>query len=240
MTHLAMHTTNQLTAAGFSVTAIDASARSHHFEDVLHDWQPTDRMAVVSPDPTGGIHGCGLIVLAITTCFYEAQRARNERFFVYPLYFALLGLDDGCLEPDAQQRASVAEAWGNLDVWPDSNWRWAPRHVDSMLEQAAAHRVNHLLWPASFGMQSHQRDDRNESAACDAARRLRASLRTVLLYDTSSPTYIVHGSEAAKKLVNQSLAKSGVNEANPAGAEGGNTFESMMAAAFFERLNLQA
>lgn len=231
-----MHTTNHLTANDFSFTAIEAPDRALRIEDVLHDWQGTDRLAVVSPRPMDGIQGAGMVVLAVTTFFYEAQRIANERFFVYPLHFALLGLDDGETEPTAAQRAQVAEAWGNLDVWPDSNWRWAPRRVGAMIELAARHRVHHLLWPASFAGppdEAAANDNRDIGAPF---RRLRASLRTVLLYDTPSPTHLVRGSPAAAQIVHKSINAAAAGAQADSSTPSEQAVERVSAKAFLDAL----
>ncbi|MBM3459911.1 MAG: hypothetical protein FJX77_15425, partial [Armatimonadetes bacterium] len=60
--------------------------RSVAHAEFFRDWRSTDRVGLLTPDPTEGL-GAATLVLACVTAFYDRYRERKEEFFAYPDYF---------------------------------------------------------------------------------------------------------------------------------------------------------
>ena len=91
-----------------SSTGVSArDARTHvGFSAFCAEYHEQDRVAVVSPRLEDGILHTGYALLALTTAFFDAQRARGGDFFVYPQHFAIIGAD----------RSGVATGAGRLEL----------------------------------------------------------------------------------------------------------------------------
>ena len=78
-----MHTSTELRSDSFS---IELDGRPATIADVLTDAGANGRLGIVVREPCGAV-GASLLLLAAITAFYDAQRARSERFYIYPDYF---------------------------------------------------------------------------------------------------------------------------------------------------------
>src|SRR5689334_22325192 len=122
-----MHTSTVLQSSDFHYRRVAQEASvPTDFASLFPDYHELDRVGVVSLFLEDGILQAGGTLLALTTAFYDVQRAKGEPFFNYPQHFALFGGSEGTLQtrsgtipfsPDV-----IGPSWGNLDVWPDSNW----------------------------------------------------------------------------------------------------------------------
>lgn len=54
--------------------------------DVFPGFEERDRLGLVTRRPCGAV-GASTLILATVTAFYDIQRAKGEKFFVYPDYF---------------------------------------------------------------------------------------------------------------------------------------------------------
>ena len=129
-----MHTSTLLTAEDFEHWQhTDADPLRVEFSEFCPSYADTDRVAVVSPHIEDGMVHAPLALLSMTTAFYDVQRSRGEEFFDYPRHFALVGGADGRLctrsdqePPDAD---TIGAGWGNLDVWPETQWHTVEPYV---------------------------------------------------------------------------------------------------------------
>src|SRR3984957_18351966 len=78
-----MHTSTELRSDSFS---IELDGRHATIADLLPDAGARGRLGIVVRAPCGAV-GSSLLLLAAITAFYDAQRARSERFYIYPDYF---------------------------------------------------------------------------------------------------------------------------------------------------------
>ena len=72
-----MHTSETLRSPHFRYWRMDAGGRARAgFNSFCADYHEQDRVGVVSPRLEDGVLGAGYALLALTTAFYDAQRAR--------------------------------------------------------------------------------------------------------------------------------------------------------------------
>src|SRR5262249_24755639 len=107
-----MHTSGLLNSGDFELHRADGARLD--FAAAFPDFHARDRVAIISPRLADGVLGGGATLLAPATAFYDAKRATGGAFFDYPRHLALLG--------EAGDSARLRASWGNLDVWPDTNW----------------------------------------------------------------------------------------------------------------------
>ena len=187
-----MHTSSALRSTHFQYRRIGTDARTHvGFSAFCADYHDQDRVAVVSPRLEDGILHTGYALLALTTAFFDAQRARGGDFFVYPQHFAIIGADRsgvatgaGHLEL-ALDDAGIGSAWGWLDVWPNSNWFTAPGTPTAMLRKIFDLQINRLFWPQDFAAEDAHCA---EPLPAYARRILERRLKSVYYYRSPAPT----------------------------------------------------
>src|SRR5262245_48475221 len=199
-----MHTSTVLRSSDFRyLHRAGEQFVSTDFATLFPDYHVQDRAGVISRYLEDGLLHTGGALLALTTAFYDALRARGTAFFNYPQHFAILGGDGveiqtrtGRLPRDAEV---IGSAWGNLDVWPDSNWLTAPATGIGMLKAVFDHQINRLFWPEDL------RPDASDALLPPHVRAiLRSRLKSVFYYDSTSPTIEIHGSPPVQNLVRKS------------------------------------
>jgi len=185
-----MHTSTVLGAADF--TYVDSTGDVVAFDAWCPYYQETDRIAFVG-EPRRMIRHAGLLTLAIVTRFYDLQRAKGGEFFIYPQHFSVAGLESTVLaklnvgDGDGQGgvciRKRIDNACGNLDIWPESQWRYTTDDAGSMLAAALDCGVNRLIWPAGLSLASNDGE---------LVAKLREQVRWVCLYDVEAPNFTIH------------------------------------------------
>ena len=141
-----MHTSQALRSSHFEYQRPESGKRVA-FSAFCADYHDQDRVGVVSPQLEDGILHTAYALLALTTAFYDVQRASGSDFFIYPQHFAVIGQDPSEPSPTRDQtdradrigiascagrldltldEAGIGGAWAWLDVWPASNWFTAP------------------------------------------------------------------------------------------------------------------
>ena len=219
-----MHTSQQLRSSHFEYRCPDTGGRVA-FSAFCADYHDQDRVGVVSPCLEDGVLHTAYALLAITTSFYDVQRASRSDFFIYPQHLAIIGQDPsgnsgrrtktgiasgaGCLDLSLDE-AGIGAAWAWLDVWPASNWHTAPNTPVAMLKKVFDLHINRLFWPQDFMPQGRQeRDPENEDHPLpDYARRiLKTRLKSVYYYNTSAPTVEINAAQPAVDIVQYSIER---------------------------------
>jgi hypothetical protein len=202
-----MHTSTLLTSADFAYGRGEAGDDTPaDFAALFPDYHELDRVGVVSPNLEDGVLFTGASLLALTTAFYDVQRAKGGEFFNYPQHFALIG---GAGDRVWTRQGLVPRTepllgytYGNLDVWPDTNWIVAPPTAAGMLQQVFALQINRLFWPESLV------SDGSGPPLPDYARSLlRSRLKSVVLYGTTSPTTGIRALPRAMDVLTKSRNK---------------------------------
>ena len=109
-----MHTSQTLRSSHFEYRCTEASGRVA-FSSFCADYHEQDRVGVVSPHLEDGVLHTGYALLALTTAFYDVQRAGGSDFFIYPQHFAIIGQGPPtaslrALRPAAQTRSASPPA----------------------------------------------------------------------------------------------------------------------------------
>ncbi len=87
-----MHTSQQLRSSHFEYRRPGADGRVD-FSAFCAQYHDQDRVCVVSPRLEDGVLHTAYALLALTTAFYDVQRATGSDFFIYPQHFAIIGQD---------------------------------------------------------------------------------------------------------------------------------------------------
>ena len=204
-----MHTSKALKSSHFVYWLVDPDAStSVDFNTFCPDYHELDRVGVVSPRLEDGILQTGYALLALTTAFYDVQRSRSSDFFIYPQHFAFIAADSkgiptgvGHLDLALDQTGTGA-AWSQLDVWPASNWITAPGTPAAMLQKVFDFQINRLFWPEDF------KPAYVAGLLPDYARKLlKARLKSVYYYNTSTPTIEIRAAQPAADIIQQSIER---------------------------------
>ena len=170
-----MHTSQALRSSHFEYRSPESGGRVA-FSAFCAGYHEQDRVGVVSPHLEDGVLHTAYALLALTTAFYDVQRAGGSDFFIYPQHFAFIGQGPptastpraengraetgradtvgiatraGCLDLTLDE-AGIGGAWAWLDVWPQSNWFTAPAAPTAMLKKVFDLHINRLFWPQDF------------------------------------------------------------------------------------------
>ncbi len=228
-----MHTSQALRSSHFEYRRPDAGGRVA-FSVFCAGYHDQDRVGVVSPHLEDGIlHTC-YALLALTTAFYDVQRAGGSAFFIYPQHFAFIGEDASTISAARAENgrvdrvgiatgagrldltldeAGIGGAWAWLDVWPKSNWFTAPLTPAAMLQKVFDLHINRLFWPHNFTPDRRQEQETENgedahSALPDYARRmLKTRLKSVYYYNTSAPTVEICAAQPAVDIVQFSMER---------------------------------
>jgi hypothetical protein len=125
-----MHTSTELRSDSFS---IELDGRRATITDLLAGAGDDGRLGIVVREPCGAV-GASLLLLAAITAFYDAQRARSERFYIYPDYFLF----------------HVGRRHGDhsmLDVWPSHKEVVVPDDPDAILDAINDRAITWLAVP---------------------------------------------------------------------------------------------
>src|ERR1700684_1771304 len=125
-----MHTSTELRNDSFS---IELDGRRATITDLLAGAGDDGRLGIVVREPCGAV-GASLLLLAAITAVYDAQRARSERFYIYPDYFLF----------------HVGRPHGDhsmLDVWPSHKEVVVPDDPDAILEAINDRAITWLVVP---------------------------------------------------------------------------------------------
>lgn len=202
-----MHTSTELHADDFQYALLQAGAEAAlTFDAMFPDYHRQDRVAVVGATMEGAVRAARGTLLALTTGFYDALRARGGEFFDYPQHFCILAGDERGIRTEAgfkpMDLATIGKPWTMLDVWPDSKWHTALPSVTGLMRAVFAMQIDRLFWPESI---------RSSLPAGEGARlpeyirkTLATHLKQVWYYDTSSPTHRVTYGDAAQAMIDQS------------------------------------
>ena len=204
-----MHTSTVLSAADFTYSYRPPNSfveDAAQFSKLFPDYNPLDRVGVVSPRLEDGVLGVGVALLALTTAFYDEERRRGRAFFDYPYHFALLGgegWDVFSHRGPIDHTTQVMEAtWGNLDVWPETNWQLAAPNATVMLRKVYSLQINRLFWPETPITPPDEPQLPKHARAL-----LQSRLKSVFLYDSASPNCTVRGSQRAQDMVASSVRR---------------------------------
>lgn len=210
-----MHTSTRLQATDFQF----GQWQQGQFVPVCFDafcpnYHELDRVGVVSPCLEDGVLHTAYALLALTTAFYDVQRARATDFFDYPQHFAFVGAGAGGVRtrgaPLPLTQPYLWNAWSWLDVWPENKWITGPPTALGMLKQIFDQQINRLFWPSDL------KPALNENPLPPyVAKMLKTSLKAVYYYqrtglavEMSAPTtFEIHPTPAATTLVQESLAQ---------------------------------
>ncbi len=188
-----MHTSNVLQSSDFTIRELQSGGRRETaLADFLPDYHPEDRVAIVSADAFDGVRNTAGMLLALTTLFYGALRARSEQFYDYPRHFAIVAGD--------LDAARIGGAWSWLDIWPDSQWIQAAPTVDGALDRIFRHQINRIIWPEPF--------DSPSGDAClpiHVRRLLEHRVKSVWYYRTSNSTHELVCGEGAVAMAQTAL-----------------------------------
>jgi hypothetical protein len=218
-----MHTSTRLTAKDFQHWKPAEGQRVQiDFHTFCPDYHERDRLAVVCPHLEDGVLHTAYALLALTTAFYDVLRGRGCEFFDYPSHFAFIAANsEGVSTHNGHQpmeRDAIGGSWGNLDVWPETQWITTPGTATEMLEKIFSFQINRLFWPEGF------KPEAGEIPLHKNARRfLKARLKAVYYYDTTVPNVEIHATQQVEDLVQASidqLPPSAVLERPPARADG--------------------
>ena len=218
-----MHTSETLRSPHFRYWRMDAGGRARAgFNSFCADYHEQDRVGVVSPRLEDGVLGAGYALLALTTAFYDAQRARaadvaanggQGDFFIYPQHFAIIGADKVGVATGAGRlnlsldEAGIGGAWAWLDVWPASNWLTAPPAAVAMLQTVFNFQINRLFWPQDFKAAPPKRNPAIDPLPDYARKLLKARLKSVYYYNTSAPTVAISAAQPAADIVQASIGR---------------------------------
>ena len=219
-----MHTSQQLRSSHFEYRRPDAGTRVA-FSTFCAEYHDQDRVGVVSPRLEDGVLHTAYALLAITTSFYDVQRASGSDFFIYPQHLAIIGQGPsgdsgkrteagiatgaGSLDLSLDE-AGIGGAWAWLDVWPASNWHTALNTPASMLKKVFDLHINRLFWPQDFMPQGRQEGEPENAVhqLPDYARRiLKTRLKSVYYYNTSAPTVEINAAQPAVDIVQYSIER---------------------------------
>ena len=202
-----MHTSEVLRSSHFQVWHVDAdTSRRGEFSTFCSNYHEQDRAGVVSPRLEDGILHAGYALLALTTAFYDVQRSRTSEYFIYPQHFAFIDADYTGVSTGAGRLAmtlddsSIGAAWGWLDVWPASNWIATPGTPAGILQKIFDFQINRLFWPQNF-----EPEKADGSLPTYARKLLKARLKSVYYYNSSTPTVEICAAQPAADIVQQSI-----------------------------------
>ena len=200
-----MHTSSVISASDFEYWQRGANGPARvPFAAFCPDYDASDRTGFVSPFLEDGILHTAIAILGLTTAFYDAWRARTDDFFIYPQHFAILDISaegvnsgSGRLRLD---RDRLGWPWGNLDVWPESQWVPSDGSVYGALKRAFDLHINRLFWPESFV------PGEGENRLPEYAFKImRTRLKAVFYYKAGEPNIEIRGNTNAKKVADQSV-----------------------------------
>ena len=192
-----MHTSKRLKSSDFQYRVHDkGKSVSADFSSFCANYHELDRIGVVSPRLGDGVLHTSYALLSLTTAFYDVYRSRTSDFFDYPQHFAFIDMNG---EID---KTVLGATWGNLDVWPDSNWIAAPGTIPKTVKKVFDYQINRLFWPQNFQPASDK-----QRLPAYMLRILRNRLKAVYYYNATHPNIEIHATQQVETVVAQSIAQ---------------------------------
>ena len=200
-----MHTSTLLSAKDFQHWQPTEGQRLKvDFATLCPDYHERDRLAVVCPHLEDGVLHTGFALLALTTAFYDILRGRGSEFFDYPSHFAFIATTPEGVSthqgPQPMEKNALGGAWGNLDVWPETQWVTTPGSATEMLDKVFSFQINRLFWPEDFKPEAGELRLHN-----NVRRFLKARLKAVYYYAPAVPNVEIHASQQVEDLVRASI-----------------------------------
>jgi hypothetical protein len=200
-----MHTSDVLRAEDFRyLRHAGREMIEEDFGSFCPSYDARDRVGIVSPRFEDGILGTGCAVLALTTAFYDVLRSHSQTFFDYPQHFAFVGTSVDMVmsgnAPVLWEDAPFGSVWGNLDVWPQSQWISSPMTAIGMLQKVFDIQISILFWPEDL------KPEPGEPVLPGYVRRmLEARLHHVYYYRTADCDWMIEGRQPVVDIVGASL-----------------------------------
>ena len=200
-----MHTSSVISSTDFEYWQRGANGPARvPFSAFCPDYEASDRTGFVSPCLEDGILHASHAILALTTAFYDAWRDRTDDFFIYPQHFAILDISaEGVNSGSGRLRLNrdrLGWPWGNLDVWPDSQWVRSDGSVSGVLKKAFHLHINRLFWPESFVPGA-----RENRLPGYALKIMRTRLKSVYFYRSDKPDIEIRARSNANEVAAQSV-----------------------------------
>ena len=206
-----MHTSTQLNTDHFEYFRLlpDAAGRlPTGFESFCPNYHSQDRLGIVSSPFEAAVRHTPVAVLAWTTAFYDALRARGGEFFNYPQHYAFYPVTGESVITETGPRPAEDVAigcWGHLDVWPGCKQVATPATVGGIVKSLFEYDVNRVLWPAGL-LATGEPPQINHNFR----KMLRTRLKGVYLYNSDRPTIEIVAAEPPAKLARQTQAQAGI------------------------------
>ncbi len=202
-----MHSREILRAKHFEYVLLgDGVESARDFSAFCPDYQDTDRLGAVSPCYEEGVLSAAYAILGFVTAFYDVQRSRSSRFFIYPQHFAFFDWNQEGIRTGWNRFRPTTEkalaSWANLDVYPKPQWIGTDGTVIDMLERVIACGVNRLLWPACFKWESGPFE-----LPPTLQPWLNKQLSSIYLYGSAEPTVEIRAAQIVEDLVLESIHK---------------------------------
>jgi len=200
-----MHTSEAFAADDFQYRCPTPGGSTQvDFDAFCPAYSQLDRVGVVCPHIEDGVFHSAYALLGITTAFYDIYRARGEEFFNYPQHFAIIAANAAGISTRGGhrplERKAIGASWGNLDVWPDSQWIMASATATNMLERVFTSHISRLFWPEDYF------PEENEAPLPTYMRDLLpARLKSVFYYNSKSPTIEIRVSQKVEDMVQTSV-----------------------------------
>jgi hypothetical protein len=123
-----MHSSRELSSSSFEIEVGGVAAT---LEELFEGFREQDRLGVVLTQPCGAV-GASALITATITAFYDIQRARRPKFFIYPDYYLFhVGRPLG--------------DHGRFDIWPRHKEVVVPAEADRLLEAVNDRAVTRLV-----------------------------------------------------------------------------------------------
>jgi hypothetical protein len=123
-----MHSSRELSSSSFE---IEVGGVPTPLEELFEGFSERDRLGVVLTRPCGAV-GASALITATITAFYDIQRGRGPKFFIYPDYYLFhVGRPLG--------------DHGRFDVWPRHKEVVVPADADRLLEAINDRGVTRLV-----------------------------------------------------------------------------------------------
>ncbi len=123
-----MHSSRELSSSSFEIEVGGVAAP---LEELFEGFGEQDRLGVVMSRPCGAV-GASALITATITAFYDIQRARGPKFFIYPDYYLFhVGRPLG--------------DHGRFDIWPRHKEVVVAAEADRLLEAVNDRAITRLV-----------------------------------------------------------------------------------------------
>ena len=205
---IAMHTSALIKAEHFEYfqhVADDDLTMACDFDDCFPDYHDQDRLGVVAVPYEHGVLYTGFALLAFTTAFYDALRARGGEFFDYPQHYFFFDRSDKGVNTTVGRCQLDEDTVGlvrGLDVWPQNKWVPLSGRVSGMIQTIFDYHINRLFWP--YGQKPAVGETK---LPWHVKKMLRTRLKGVYYYNSPRPNIEIRGSAPAEKIVWETISR---------------------------------